>query len=121
MTQPTIPDLTPLIVDAIQDRKGRGITVLDLSGIETAAASTFIVCQGNTPTQVAAIADSIRDSLLERAATKPFNYDGYRNSQWIVLDYGHVLVHIFVPDQRAHYNLEELWADAPCTVIADLD
>lgn len=117
----SIPDLTPFVVDAIQDRKGHNISIIDLSGIESAAASTFIVCEGNSPTQVSAIADSVRDSLFERLSVKPYNYDGYRNSQWIVIDYGHLLVHIFVPDMRRHYNLEELWADAPAVQVPDLD
>lgn len=119
----TIDDQTlrNLIVDAIQDKKGRGITVLDLSGIESAPAHEFIICQGRTPQQVAAIADCVRDSLLEKVHVKPYNYDGYRNAQWIVIDYGSTLVHVFVPDARLLYNLEELWNDAVLTEIPDLD
>lgn len=119
----TIDDQTlrNLIVDAIQDKKGRGITVLDLSGIESAPAHEFIICQGRTPQQVAAIADCVRDSLLEKVHVKPYNYDGYRNAQWIVIDYGSTMVHVFVPDARLLYNLEELWNDAVLTEIPDLD
>lgn len=114
-------DISALAIEAIQNRKGHDITILDLSEIETAAASSFIICQGNSPTQVAAIADSVRESLLERAGVKPFNYDGYRNSTWIVLDYGHIMIHIFVPEMRDRYNLEELWLDAPSSQIPNLD
>ncbi len=113
--------LRSVIVDAIQDKKGRGITIADLSGIETAPAHEFIICEGRTPQQVAAIADNIRDTLLDVARVKPYNYDGYRNAQWIVIDYGSTLVHVFVPDARSLYNLEELWNDAVITEIPDLD
>lgn len=110
-----------MIVDAIQDKKGRGITVMDLSHIESAPAQEFIICEGRSPQQVAAIADNVREELLDKARIKPFNYDGYRNSSWIVIDYGSTLVHIFVPEKRSLYNLEELWSDAAVEQIADLD
>lgn len=71
--------------------------------------------------QVAAIADNVREFLQKEAGVKPYNYDGYRNSQWIVIDYGDVFVHVFLPETREYYNLEELWSDAPTTEIPDLD
>lgn len=114
-------DVPSLIIEGIQDRKGRKIVHIDLSGIESAAASDFIICEGSSTMQVSAIADSVRDYLLEHGGIKPFNYDGYQNSQWIVLDYGHTLVHIFLPSERERYNLEDLWSDAPMEIIQDLD
>lgn len=119
MTQPS--DLTPLIIEGIQQRKGRNITIIDMSGIESAATPRFIICEGTSSQQVGAIADSVRDHLLEEAGAKPYNYDGYTNSTWIVLDYGDTLVHIFHPDARRLYNLEELWGDAQTTQIPDED
>lgn len=110
-----------LVTEAIQNRKGRNIVHIDLSGIESAVASDFIVCEGSSTMQVSAIADSIREFLQQEAGIKPFNYDGYQNSQWIVIDYGHTLVHVFLPAERIRYNIEELWSDAPTTVIPDLD
>lgn len=114
-------DIVPLITEGIQDKKGKRIICLDLSDIETAAASNFIICEGTSSMQVGAIADNIRDHLLEQEGIKPYNYDGYKNSQWIVLDYGDTLVHIFTREMRELYNLEELWSDAKVTEIADLD
>lgn len=114
-------DITKLIIEGIQERKGRGITVINLSEIESAPTSNFIICQGTSSMQVSAIADSIREYLLKNAGIKPYNYDGYRNSQWIVIDYGDTLVHIFLPETRSLYNLEELWSDAPSCQIPDLD
>lgn len=114
-------ELRNRIIDAIQDKKGRGITLVDLSGIESAPTREFIICEGRTPQQVAAIADNVRDQLLEQVRVKPYNYDGYRNARWIVVDYGSVMVHIFEPDARTLYSLEELWNDATITEIPDLD
>lgn len=110
-----------LIVEAIQNKKGKGITIMDLSSIESAPAHEFIICEGRTPQQVAAIADNVREELLEKAHIKPYNYDGYRNASWIVIDYGSTLVHVFVPEQRNLYNLEELWSDSLIAEIPDLD
>ena len=110
-----------LFRSAIQDRKGKRIVDIDLEGIDSAPASEFIVCQGNSTSQVSAIADNIREELRMKKGVKPYNYDGYRNSQWIVLDYGSVFVHIFLPDTREYYNIEDLWNDAPTTEIPDLD
>ncbi len=118
MTENSIQNL---IIEAIQDRKGRDITLIDLSAVEGTTMNSFIICQGNTPTQVAAIADNIRESLLEKDRIKPYNYDGYRNAQWIVIDYGDILVHVFTPDTRQHYNLEGLWSDGVITEIPNLD
>lgn len=114
-------ELIKSIIDGIQDKKGRKITHIDLSGNESAAASHFIICEGSSPTQVSAIADNIREHLLQTSNIKPYNYDGYQNSKWIVIDYGDTLVHVFLPSERQHYNLEELWSDAPVSEIPDLD
>lgn len=108
-------------IDAIQDKKGRDISILDLSRIPTAPASTFIVCEGKSTSQVSAIADNIREELHKKIDIKPYNYDGYRSSQWIVLDYGSLFVHVFLPETRSLYNLEELWSDASITKIPDID
>ena len=110
-----------LIIEGIQERKGRSITHVDLSDIPTSAARHFIICQGTSSMHVASIADSVRDFMLEKATIKPYNYDGYRNSSWIVIDYGDVFVHVFLPDTRRLYDLEELWSDAAVTQIPDLD
>lgn len=120
-TDNTVPSLTGAIVDAIQDRKGRGITLIDLSGLESSSAPELVICEGNTPTQVAAIADSVREQVQANTGQKPYNYDGYRNSTWIVIDYGSVMVHIFVPEARNFYDIEQLWCDGVITKVADLD
>lgn len=117
----TATEILDLITEGIQDRKGHRICHVDLSGIESAGVSHFVICEGNSTMQVSAIADSVRDYLLEHGGIKPYNYDGYTNSQWIVIDYGDILVHVFLPQERERYNLEELWSDARITEIADID
>ncbi len=76
------PEITDLIIQGIQERKGRHITHIDLSAVESSAARDFIVCEGTSTTHVAAIADCVRDFLLDNHRIKPYNYDGYRNSSW---------------------------------------
>ena len=109
------------IIEAITDKKGSKITVLDMSEIDSAPADRFVVCQGKSTSQVSAIADSIRDRVFNNLKSKPYNYDGYKNSQWIVIDYGDVMVHVFLPEFRDFYNLEELWNDANIPNLPDLD
>lgn len=114
-------DISNVIITAIQDKKGHDIHVLDLSRVDGAPTEKFIICTGNSPTQVSAIADNVREEMQKKAGEKPVNYDGYRNSQWIVVDYGDTMVHIFLPDTREFYRLEQLWSDAETTVVEDQD
>lgn len=109
------------IVEAITDRKGKKISLLNLEKIDTAPSRSFVICQGNSTSQVSSIADSVRERLQKNMDMKPYNYDGYKNSQWIIIDYGDVMVHVFLPEYRNFYNLEELWSDANITNLPDLD
>ena len=113
--------LVNAIVEAIQEKKGYNIVHVDLTDIETAAAQGFVLCNGQSSMQVDAIADSVREMVEETTGVRPYNYDGYENSEWIVLDYGAIYVHVFRPEFRERYNLEQLWADAKINVIPDLD
>ena len=80
-----------------------------------------IICEGNSPTQVEAICESVGDICRERLKEKPMHVVGLENAQWVAMDYGDALVHIFLPDVRAYYDLEHLWEDAELTRIEDLD
>lgn len=108
-------------ISAIQDKKGHDITILDLEKVDGAPTGEFIICTGKSTTQVSAIADSVREEIQKRTGEKPINYDGYRNSQWIVIDYGDTMVHVFLPETRAFYRLEELWSDAETILIPNED
>ncbi|WP_024994333.1 ribosome silencing factor [Phocaeicola paurosaccharolyticus] len=113
--------LVEKIIEGIQEKKGKGIVVADLRDTDNTICSYFIICQGNSPTQVASIADSVKDYVREQIAEKPIAVSGIENSEWIAMDYCEAIVHIFLPYTREFYNLEHLWADAKLTNIPDLD
>ncbi len=114
-------DITSVITEAITDKKGKKITIIDLSGIDGASTQKLIICQGGSTSQVSAIADSVRETVQKESGQKPLNYEGYRNSQWIIIDYGDIMVHVFLPEFRTFYSLEDLWNDAPTENLPDLD
>lgn len=105
--------LIETIVTAIQDKKGKDIVSLDLSGFDGAICSHFIVCNADSTAQVAAIADGIEQDVHEKLGEKLWRIEGQQNAFWIAMDYVDVVVHIFQSDLREFYRLEELWADAP--------
>lgn len=107
--------LTGTIIRAIQDKKGKNIVSLDLSKIDGAICSCFIVCNADSTTQVAAIAAGIEEQVLEILGEKVWRVEGQQNALWIAMDYVDVVVHIFQTELREFYKLEELWADAPAT------
>ena len=109
------------ITEGIQDKKGKKIVIADLTQIDDTICNYFIICQGNSPSQVTALVESIHEKARVGAHAKPYAVDGLRNANWVAMDYGEVLVHVFLPEARQHYDLEHLWADAKLTEIADLD
>lgn len=114
-------DLQKIIIEGIENRKGKDITLVDMSHIESAPTPLFIIADGTSTMQVSSIADNVREYVQEQSGVKPYNYDGYKNSEWIVIDYGSILVHIFLPQTRERYNLEELWSDAQINHLPDID
>ena len=114
-------ELVKTITEAIQEKKGSNIVIADLTKIEGTICRYFMICTGNSPTQVDAITDSISDMARERLKEKPAHVVGRENAQWVAMDYTDVLVHIFLPDVRQYYDLEHLWDDAKLTVVPDLD
>ena len=116
-----VEQLLDNIVKGIQEKKGQDITIIDLRGIDGAIAQYFVICQGNTPTQVEAITDSIADMAREELREKPAHVVGLELAHWVAMDYTDVMVHIFVPDMRSYYNIENLWQDAKLTEIPNLD
>lgn len=109
------------ITEGIQDKKGKKITIADLSKIGDTICNYLIICQGNSPSQVAAIVESVREFAREGANSKPIAIDGLRNAEWVAMDYSDIMVHVFLPETRDFYNLETLWADAKLTKIPDID
>lgn len=113
--------LVEKITEGIQEKKGKNIVVADLTAINDTICKYFVICQGNSPSQVAAIVESVKDYVRKETNDKPAGIDGLRNAEWVAMDYSDVLVHVFLPETRSFYNLEHLWADAKLTQIPDLD
>ena len=109
------------IVEAIQDTKGEDIKIFDLSTIENSVTETFIICSGNSNTQVSAIAGSIEKKVRNELKDRPWHVEGADNALWILVDYVSVVVHIFQKHIRDYYEIEELWGDAKITEIENLD
>ena len=104
--------LVDAIVEGIEEKKGEDIVVIDLDGVEGAICHFFVICSANSPTQIDAICDSVEECARKQAGEKPVKIVGRENSQWVAMDYTDVMVHIFLPDVRDYYRLEELWQDA---------
>jgi len=121
MTDTTTTELKDLIIEGIHNRKGHGVTVIDLTSIEAAAASYFIIAECNSSTQTAAIAESVEEHVRLSSGVKPYGIDGADAGDWVIVDYGDTWVHIFLPDTRNRYKLEELWSDAVITEVPALD
>ena len=103
-------DLAITAAEAALKKKATDVTILDVSGL-TVIADHFVICSGESTTQVKAIAGFIEEELA-RKRVKPLGVEGAAYSHWILLDYGDVIVHIFEKETRAYYNLEKLWMDA---------
>lgn len=115
------PDvLNDLIIDSIQDIKGKQIVKLDLRKVGDAPADFFIICEGDSTTQVKGISDNILKRIKEEAGLKPNHVEGERYARWICMDYFNTVVHIFHRETRSFYELEDLWSDAIFTEFETL-
>ncbi len=108
-------DLNHLIIDAIQDIKGKNIVKLDLRSLDDAPADYFIICEGDSSTQVKAISENIGKKIKEKTGESPFHTEGMDGAKWILVDFFDTVVHVFYPETRAFYEIEELWGDAKFT------
>lgn len=107
--------LTELIIDSIQDIKGQNILKLDLRELDDAPTDFFIICEGESSTQINSIADNVVKRLKEEADTRPAHIEGKQFSNWVLVDYFDVIVHVFYPETRRFYEIEDLWSDAKST------
>ncbi len=112
--------LNDLIIDSIQDIKGKNIVKIDLRHLDDAPTDFFIICEGESNTQVKAISDNIYGRLKKEAQLLPLHYEGQRNALWILLDYFSTVVHIFYKEKRSYYQLEDLWGDGIFTEYQNL-
>lgn len=107
------------IIDSLRDVKARQLQLIDMRQIEEAAFQYFVICSGTSSAHVYGLANGLIDGMLERGWSRPNGTVGMQNRQWIAADYGHVLVHIFLPETRDFYRLDSLWQDADITDFAD--
>jgi len=113
MSKNSTKELLKVIVEGIQERKGKNIISIDFKNINNAEVKYFVVCEGDSSTHVGAIADSVTEYVRKNNTSSLCGKDGYENAEWVILDYADIFVHVFQPDIRQYYNLEELWADCP--------
>lgn len=116
---PTDEKLLDVIIESIQDKKGKKIVSIDLRKIENSIFDYFIICHGTSTTHVSAIADSIEIKPKELLGVRPAHIEGVQNSQWVLIDFEGIVVHVFLEEQRSFYRLEDLWADGKVKIYAD--
>jgi ribosome-associated protein len=110
--------LSEVIIEGMQDNKADNIVVIDLREVENAVTDFFVICSGDSPTQVEGITNSVVRSTRKELKEKPWHQEGKGNSEWILLDYVNVVTHIFYKELRDYYELENLWADGKRTDIS---
>ena len=119
-TQGNIPEIENTLkyaIEGILDKKGVDVVYIDLKKINSSICDYFVICHGTSDTHVGAIAASVEEQVKKNMGVKPAIKEGFANSEWILLDYLDVVVHIFKEDVRNFYKLEDLWADAPLTRV----
>ena len=111
-------ELAKLIAEAASDKKARDIVLMNMIDL-TPTTDYFVVCSAGSTTQVRAIADNIEEKLQEEAGIDFLHKEGYREGDWVLLDFGDVVVHVFRQEMREYYALEQLWGDAKLTAYEE--
>jgi ribosome-associated protein len=111
-------ELIAEIIKGIDDVKGEDVQLLDLRDIENTVCDYFVICSGNSNTQVKAISGSIQKNVSKNLKDKPWHIEGEVNSEWVLMDYVNVVVHVFQKQIREYYDIESLWGDAKITSIS---
>ncbi len=117
---PQLENLNHAIVEGIRDKKGKNIIQLDLRKLGDAPADFFIICEGDSNTHVKAISDSVFKKVKDEVHTAPFHTEGSNDAKWVLMDYFNTVVHVFYPETRHFYELENLWSDADVTEYGDI-
>ena len=107
------------IIKGILEKKGHEVVCIDLSQVDNAICDCFVICHGDSNTQVNAIAESVEKETVEQLNVRPFSIEGRGNAEWVLLDYGQTVVHVFQKPIRRRYQLEELWGDGKVTRIEE--
>lgn len=101
-----------VIVDAMLEKRAKGVCTMDLSKIGTSICDHFVICNADSTTNVIAISDNIEEEMLKKCDRKVMRMQGRENAFWIIMDYSDIVIHIFQTEYREFYRLEDLWADA---------
>src|SRR5579863_8582039 len=120
LTKPALKKQVTKAIHACQEKKAEQITVLELEQGSGAFTDYFVVCNGNNPRQVQAIADEVEERL-EKAGQRPTHIEGYKQAEWVLLDYVDFVVHVFSEKARKFYDLERLWKTAKKLEVGDLN
>ena len=107
------------VIKGIFEKKGQNVLKIDLMKLENRITDYFVICHASSGTQVSAICDSVEDTVRINAGEKPLHIEGLDNCFWVLLDYGNVIVHVFLEEYRKFYSLESLWADATIEAVVD--
>jgi ribosome-associated protein len=107
------------IIKGIFEKKGKDVLKFDLRKLENRITDYFVICHGSSVTQVDSICDSVEDVVRDETGEKPLHVEGLENCFWVLLDFGNVVVHIFLEQYRIFYSLESLWADATVEIMED--
>ena len=109
--------LLDAIIEGLQERKAKNITILNLTKLENRVTDYFVICDADSNTHVNSIAESLEETVLKLSGEKAYHSEGHQNSEWILVDYINIVAHIFLKDMRDYYNMEGLWGDAEITTI----
>jgi ribosome-associated protein len=107
------------IIKGIFEKQGLNVIKIDLRKLENRIADYYVICHATSTTQVDSICDSVEDTVREKTGEKPIHVEGLENCYWVLLDFGNVIVHIFLEEYRNFYSLESLWADAVIEAVED--
>ncbi|WP_428657379.1 ribosome silencing factor [Runella sp.] len=112
-------ELCQLVVKGMQEKKAVDIVVMDLREIKNSITDFFVICTGNSDTQIDAIADSVEDEVQKITNSLPWQREGREAKEWILIDYVDVVVHVFKKERREFYGLEQLWGDAKVIYVEE--
>jgi ribosome-associated protein len=118
-TKEQTTSLLDAIVEGMQEKKAKNITIINLNKLEHRVADYFVICDADSTTHVSAIADTLEESAMKKTGEKPYHSEGHQNAEWILIDYVNIVAHVFLRETREFYNIEGLWADGETTTIKD--
>ena len=112
-------ELSTAIISGMEDKKASKIVLIDLKGVSGAVADYFVVCSGSSDTQVESISKGVDEAVHKQTGENPWHVEGRTNREWILLDYGNVVAHVFKQEKRDFFALEDLWGDAKIIEITN--